>query len=308
MTDSSCYSFNIENVEEEQEGETVTVKKGVLRKYRLPISKLNLKGTRTAPIKLFEEQITLDSDLIDFINSISDTSMKFFLTQPVGTDLKFWNCNGYRPMPEWGNNWTQYLWTVTPSGTLTKQTLVNTSGETLPGIQRAYFDGNYCYFIKAWGHGYGTSAAFEIDSTKIYVLNLTTGAISIINNPAGVSTISGTSLSSNWTPAIPYAGWVLQHGTGDGRIYTLGHTSGDQGFVVDATKGTAYPHNASGANLGTLYKVNNLIRTTGLQMYRDQSYIATINNLAEPVAKDNSKTMKVVYRISFNEEEEESNA
>jgi hypothetical protein len=43
-------------------------------------------------------------------------------------------------------------------------------------------------------------------------------------------------------------------------------------------------------------------------MYRDQSYIATINNLAEPVAKDNSKTMKVVYRISFNEEEEESNA
>ena len=73
MTDSSCYSFNIENVEEEQEGETVTIKKGILRKYRLPISKINLKGTRTAPIKLSEEQITLDSDLIDFINSISDT-------------------------------------------------------------------------------------------------------------------------------------------------------------------------------------------------------------------------------------------
>jgi hypothetical protein len=44
---------------------------------------------------------------------------------------------------------------------------------------------------------------------------------------------------------------------------------------------------------------NGLLRVFPNYVMRDPRYIATINNLEEPVTKDASKTMKVTYVIRF---------
>ncbi len=69
--------------------------------------------------------------------------------------------------------------------------------------------------------------------------------------------------------------------------------------------GVVYPTNASNSTVGNLEPVDKLIRHVGANLYRDQGYIATINNLSTPVVKDNTRTMRVIYRLTFEEEEEE---
>ena len=63
------------------------------------------------------------------------------------------------------------------------------------------------------------------------------------------------------------------------------------------------------------YSFSNLIEKQGVRilfeqsqesavryiLYKDERYLATINNLATPVVKTASKTMKVTYTISFEE-------
>ena len=47
------------------------------------------------------------------------------------------------------------------------------------------------------------------------------------------------------------------------------------------------------------------VRSTGniceLSVMKDPRYLATINNLSEPVVKTISKTMKVIYTLTFEE-------
>lgn len=285
LSDSSCYTFAKVNVEEEQGGQIVTVVKGRIRKYRLPFSKINIKGTPEEPIILSESYITLDDELKTALIKL----------QPLGDNLIMWNVSDGTPV--WGSgSWTQYVWTLTPSGTLTRQTVINTYGEDLTGLQAAIFDGNYCFFIKAYGTYF--------DNTKIYVWNRTTGTITAINNPLG-AVIS----SSNWRGSLAVAGWDLVHRSGDGRIVTAGtatQTSPLHSYVVDAVLGACYPANKNSSllfhycispdNLITFDVISNKLR-----IYRDQSYIASINNLETPVVKTAEKTMKIIYRLTFEE-------
>ena len=278
LSDSSCYSFSIESVTEDEE----TVKKGFLRKYRLPLSKLNIKGTPSAPVKLSETEVTLDADIKD--------ALLFY--QPLGNNLLLWNIQ--RDSAVWGDTWTQYLWTLTTSGTLSKQTVTNTTGESIHGLQAAHFDGNYCFFIDAYNL---SSTSIYIDSTYVYIWNRSTNAMTKISNPYGSS--RQEAWVSDWANYVGSVGWHMLRGTGDGRILT----SGDYPVIVDAVKGKCYPNNANTANLGNLYPTSSpLIRTTGLNLYRDQTYIASINNLQSPVVKTSEKTMKITYRITFEEE------
>lgn len=292
LTDSSCYAFSIEDVEDEGE----TVKKGFVRKWRLPISKINIKGTHTAPVMLSETEVTLDSDLLD--NLPDSTNRKLIFTQPLGSNLLIWNGHySGRPVPIWGDTFTQYLWTLTPSGTLTKQTLINTTGESnLPGIQAAYFDEKYCYFI--WMQGVRASYGDNfVDDRVIYVLNRTTGNTSIIQNPVGEYREDIVWYDRNGLRLID---WVLISGSGDGRILTGGKYKGCKS--IDAVSEVCAPTNAQTRDYNFYYPVQGLIRSNGINLYRDQSYIASINNLDNPVVKTAEKTMKVIYRITFDEQ------
>ena len=309
MTDSTCYSFAIETRTDQEEQEYTC---GVLRQYRLPISKLDLRGTPSAPVMLSEQEVTLDADFL-----AEYASSNYFAYQPHymdddPEDLLIWNVQ-YKPsglFSAWGSGFTQYLWKLDAStGTLTKTTVTNTSGDTLYGMAMAIFNGNYCYFLKHEQEDWTGAAAgyhLRVYGTKIYVWNRTSGVMTPINNPYGADVDLGRIGNSDVT-FTSYnklrMGFALHHGEA-GKIITMG----EYPVAVDAVDSAVYPTNATTSyntgSLGSLFDVSELIYTTGLNLYRGQGYIASINNLEAPVVKTSEKTMKIVYRITFEEEEE----
>lgn len=282
-SDSSVYSFNIEEVIVNDE----TVKKGFIRKYRLPFTKLNLKQTPSTPIKLSETSVSLSEELIDTNGS--------YLFQPLGNNLLLWNFNTDRNTT-WGNGFTQYLWTVTPSGTISQTTVVNATGDSeLIGLEVVYFDGNYGFFPKT----YVDSSAVRVTTTTIYVWNLSNNSMSAIENPNGHT---NTLVPQDPRQRIWNVGWDLfRGGTNDGRIITTGGEN-YSGFVVDAVLKKAFVNNALPVGYGITYSMYRLIRNVIAfrgQFYRDPTYIASINNLDTPVVKTSEKTMKIIYRLTF---------
>lgn len=298
LTDSTVYSFSIEDVVVEEE----TVKKGFVRKYRLPICKLDLNSTRSNPILLSETEVTLDDDIKG-----GHGYDAVFLSQPMSNGtLLVWNTpkretsGQYGPNKYWGVDWTQYLWTITKTGTLTKETVVNTTGDnTLQGLGAAIFDGNYCFFPKTHTRVHSTYYYWvqEIDSRTIYVWNRNTGDMTHIDNPYGASAGIGDNVTNmlNYKQNNERIGWLFQHGTHDGRIVT----TGDYPVVVDVANEACYPNNANANSYGYLYDVSGLIRTNGANLYRDQSYIASIFEVDPPIVKDATRTMKIIYTITF---------
>lgn len=297
LTNSTCHTFAIET-RTDQEEQTYTT--GVLRQYRLPITKLDLRGKPTAPVLLSEEEIEIDSDLINTTTNSWRTT-NYRMTAQGNNKLYIWNAQSCfaREAHLWGNGFTQYLWTISPNGTVTKETLVNTSGDDLYGICNAIFDGDYIFFIRAIGGTFGTEGGGYINSQIVYALNRTTGVIDKINNPAGGSGFN----SSGSCLLIPNkAGFNFYHGSLDGKIMT----TGDYPFVADAILSECYPTNATTTTLGSESPtLSPLIRAIGINLYRDQGYIASINNLDSPVVKTSEKSMKITYRITFEEEENE---
>lgn len=281
-TNSFIWSFNVEEVEVEQNGETVTTYVGKVRKYRLPITKVDLRGTTSEPILIQTTTVTFDDEFMTAITTVSG-----MMRQPYNGTLICWNTSEYGNRVWGSGDWVQYVWTITSNGTISRQTITNTYGEDLYGLQAAHFDGNYCFFVSIGGGA--------IDSTVIYVLNRTTGAISAIQNPGGIRL---TGSIGSWQSGMNRFGWDIVHRSGDGRIVTCG----DVQFVVDAVKMEAYPCNKQSA-LHYHYPLdpNKLvwIDISGHSLIRDATYIATINNLETPVVKTAEKTMKVVYKITF---------
>ena len=286
VSDSSIYTFALEDFEEEQGGEIVTVKKGVIRKYRFPITKINIKGSLQSPVLLSETQKNIDDEL----------KTATIMSQSVNGNLLIWNVSNGAPV--WGSgDWVQYLWTITPSGNITRQTVINTYGEDLHGLQAAYFDGDYCFFIDAYSG--------VLDSTTVYVWNRRTNAITSISNPGGTYSPKGGA----WRTRLANAGWDIVHGSGDGRIVTSGmYQDGGNGFVVDAILGEAWPCNRNSTlkyhqtPFPNMLLAHDKISNEDSHIYRSQSYIASINNLDNPVVKTSEKTMKVIYRITFDEQ------
>ena len=321
LEDSSVWALDVSTVAE--------TGKAMLRNYRLPIKHINVKGTQTAPIILSEQEISVPENMVPYCTPIRGYDSGDWYPLMCQTELRWpliWNHPTANSTGDlWGNGFTQYLWKYNMAlDEWTEEVLLNTSGEDLNGLGAAYFDGNYAFFVNSYSTPY--PGRLCVDSRYIYILNRTTKAIVKVANPVGVLAQAPTRYTNSIeNPFLKTydAGWDLYHNTHQGRIIT----SGARPVMVDATitetgslvTGVCYPTNASGGN-GRLYEIINasgetydgkvtkdgfLIRHSGTALYRDQGYIATINNLATPVVKDNTRTMRVIYRLTFEEEEEE---
>lgn len=282
LSDSSLYALDLTNMG--------TTGKGILRKYRVPVSKINLKGTKTAPIVLSETEITLPEQMV------AATKLKF---QAFEGKLLIWNFD-LESNHVWGTDFTQYLWTMTKAGVITSETLLNTSGDELHGIQNAIFDGNYIFFCPTYyQYIWDSQWRYHNDHRTIYIMNRTTGVIQKIENPFGVDQrgniddVGGIS-----------SGWWARYRSGDGRLlingYYLSYIVDKAGFV--AVTNAQYLASSSGDT--RMDEVQGLIQNRGANLYRNQHYIASINNLSEPVVKTSDKTMKIMYTIEFVSEEE----
>lgn len=305
LSDSSVCALEIYEEEEEEGGEVVTVKNVYISKYRVPYSKINLKGTQSNLIRLSKSLVTLsDADREIWFapdgSSYYDGSRWLMNTQSVGANLILWNIN-VDDEPKWGTDFTQYVWTLTPSGSLTKRTVINTYGDSLYGLQCAYFDGDKCIFID----GHGRDGNVVSDSSKMYVWNMSDNTISSINNPYGHEYT--TSSVVHHIGAKTYSNEMcIYHSSGDGRLLVTGK---DETLIIDAVNKEVYPTNARSYNeyravVNTKQVKNAPLLWTylDLALYRDITYIASINNLDNPVVKTAEKTMKVIYRITFDEQ------
>lgn len=309
FTNSTCHTFALETRTNEQTEEDYNTI--VLRCYRLPISMLNIKGTMSAPIMLSEQEVAISAEDWSILAAVPDSyGRRMYSYQSFGQNLLIWNTE-YNASKNWGSgSYTQYLWTLTPSGQFTRQTVINTMGEDLCGLQVAFFDGDYCIFFDVAGSdGYGWNTQTS-DTKHIRVWKRSTGQMYTIENPYGHEWSRNNAWSSGNAP-YQYGGFWLLHRSGDGRITLISSFNNNSGCVViDAVNRTCYPTNASSSGIATwtsyepCQMIDGLIRNNGLSLYRDQSYIASINNLETPVVKTAEKSMKIIYRITFEEEEE----
>ena len=218
---------------------------GVLRKYRLPISKVNLWGTQSAVVQLpmeydgnndpvYDKHITLSETFYQFITGSGGvTAIKY---SPFNGNLMMWNVavgyndSSYYNERIWGDNWTQYLWTLEPDGTLTQETLANTSGDELHCMENPIFDGDYIFFC--WNYyqfRFEDTYRYQNDTRTIYVLNRTTGTIDKITNEFGDDR-QGTFWNIE-DLGQTNSGWMPYMTSGDGRLYISGYS---KSYVVDA--------------------------------------------------------------------------
>ena len=302
IANSVCCSFEIVTREVESGGEVTTIKVGVLRKYRIPTTKINIKGTQTEPIILDEQDITLGETL-------DNTSTHLFY-QPWDGKLLMWD---YPVTPDsstwyyWGTDFEQHLWTLTTSGSLTMQTVINATGESnIIGMGPAIFDGNYCFIPKVHRLVEGANRIY-VDTKTVYVWNRSNNSMQAISNATnGWNAACGSPNIPQWDRRID-CGWGLLRGNGNGRITTFTGSYQSTNYapscIYDANTLTASPTNIiKYIDYDRFETSSPLIRHNGMRLFRDQCYIASINNLDTPVVKTAEKTMKIVYRITFDEQ------
>ena len=286
VADSSIYGIDFSDIS----NSNITI-----RKYRLPMTKVNLKGTKTVPVVLSETTITAPANLISAWSSIDSKSITdngdvlSILSKPTGST--------------WGDGYTQRLWEIDPvSGTITESSLTNTSGDSLYGIWLPVWMGKDCV---AFINGY----QYANDGRYIYSMKRTNGVWSTIQkcqNPVGTSASSYG--QAGWDSPIRVATdrAIVYAGKWNGSYYEY--------YVLnfDYTKNKCYLTNGMipyGMKYQTSYDkplvryvANQNGNTYGIQIYRDETYIATINNLSTPVQKTAEKTMKIVYRLTFTDQ------
>ena len=282
-----------------------------LRKYNIPVSNLNLKGTPSVPFCYEETEIDISSD------ADLTSSTQVYLTQACAGKCLIWDMplrtdSSYGPNKVWGTDFTQHLWTVETDGTITKETVLNTTGVSgMQGLGAAFFlSDDWCIFPKTYTQQSPSYAWWQQLTTtaKIYLWDRVNDTMVEIDNPYGTAVRNSTNISSgtiDYWNNVPSAGWVLHHCV-DGKAYIVTADYNGTSFVVDCVNETLYPTNANYVSMSSQFPITGLITQNGnsVNLCRSQAYIATINNLATPVVKDNTRTMRVIYRLTFEEEEE----
>lgn len=283
LSDSSLYTVDLSDLEN---GNII------IRKYRIPASKINLKGTTTSLVKLSETTISAPANMV--------SARDYLYARDTYSVLEVWNCLPPGSSATWGNGHTQYLWDIDPvAGTVTENVLVNTSGDTLYELFNPFFTGGKI----VWVNGYiYRSSYYSVDATNIYQLDRSTGVITKVENQYGEVGSAGNS----WHGAANAAGWNICYADNDGVLIC-----GRDGLVLEYDTSEADVRITNGKNLHVIGDYNTEYAPTDspligvgynngiLSLYRKQNYIASINNLATPVTKDATKTMKIVYTIRF---------
>lgn len=269
-----------------------------IRKYRLPVTKVNLKGTKTAPVVLSETTITAPASLVSGYSSLYYNRGSFADNGDVLSILSAPNGS------TWGSGYTQYLWEIDPvNATITESTLSNTSGETLYGMLFPVWMGKDCV---AFINGYGQVTN---DARFIFSMKRTNGTWSAIQKCANPIGITNSYLGqAGWTCGIRRTGEraVVQGQVWNGVSYVY--------YILNFDYAQNKVTVSNGAVQANVYHTRSydkpLIRyyyslngnTATIRIQRDETYIASINNLSTPVQKTAEKTMKIVYRLTFTDQ------
>lgn len=292
VSDSSVYGIDFSDIA----NSNITI-----RKYRLPLTKVNLKGTKSAPALLSETTITAPSSLVTEWSGISYDNGCIEDNEGILSILSMPTSSG------WGSGYTQYLWEIDPvNATIVESTLSNTSGDDLYGIFLPMWMGKDCL---AWINGYGRDGWYN-DARYIYSMKRTNGVWSNIQK---CENAFGT-----YNSMFRSAGWSYRFRSADDRVLIYGqkwngstyeyailnfdYTANKIYMTNGMTQQSLMYHRSADKPLVKYWGRSLGDNAYGININRDETYIATINNLATPVQKTPEKTMKIVYRLTFTDQ------
>ena len=299
VEDSSVYGIEFD----------VTNYTATIRKYRLPLTKANLKGTPTAPIVLSESTINIPQELAGLIAihggyEIGATIQNECIQDADGILHILANNNGHYEGNEWGNGYTQKLWEIDPvAETCVESTLPNLySGDrTMYGMYHpVWLDKD----TVMWRNGYDAYNSWA-ESDIVYSMKRTSGTWG--NFQQCPNTSDCTSVAFKWKGkkafmqgAYPnYIASVFDFDTN-----TCCQTNALNMGSIGSTIPTATAHDKP----LVIYvpNGNNDAQEYTIKVLRDLSYIATIWNAQTPYQKTSEKFMRIEYVLTFVDEEEET--
>lgn len=305
ILDSECYTVDL--------GKVVSDSIITIRKYRIPTRKVNLKGTPTAPILLYENTISAPANLVADLTANHEHPGydKGTIVVRDGVLCIFSVNYSYQGNTKWGNGYTQYLWEIDAVNETATETIIqNTSGEDLWGMFNCiWIDENTIGFVNGYCNYYYDSYTV---GTYVYVVSRTQGVFGAMakhENPLGQNGASG---------GYRNCGWRTMFYSHDGRVMVGCGAYSDRGSVVyDNVSKALYATNASSnADPDNDSKFDYIstdlplisFRAQGgtLVLVRDSAFMSTIFNCATAYTKDATKTMTVVYRLTFEEEDDEN--
>lgn len=299
IKNSEAYRINLTDVQ----NRTIEI-----NKYRIPTQKINLKGTTTNPVLLDSNTITIgtsasDNVLVDVLYGMTNRGSEAYRSGNwFDAYDHFWVWNQPTSSASvWDTSHTQYLWDIdVVNGTIATYTIPCPTGANLHGIYSPKFIGNQISFIDGY---YYNSYQRGSDASTVYQFTISNGTVGEITSFANSCGWSGSDYPSGNT----------QLGSGD-KLLMLSANS----YVacLDKAGFTYYTNCYMGAQTiqrmfktdcpqiyyNNIYSVGSNTSNCGIRLYRCVDYIATIYNLPSPVTKDATKTMTVVYTLTFDEE------
>lgn len=302
LTDSSCYAVDFDTEND----------KIIIRKIRLPFSKVNLTGAPTIPVVLSTREVTMPAGIKTLMGYITDYdwyngALSYGRIQDTGETL---NIIDVGLSAAWGDGYTPTLWEIDPTdGSITTSTLTNTSGDTLHTICQPVWLGRNKL---AWIDGEWSSndrRPMNIDGRTIYSMERISGTWDPIQkcaNPAG-SYQSYYPQECGWVTPYSIQDYAAQ---GKGRLLMMDSNGDITSF--DFATNTCYLTNSRQYNYTNAYTRPTSSPLIGYQFYtnndgpciqviRTQMAINTIFNLENVVTKTSSMTMKLTYRFEFAE-------
>lgn len=229
---------------------------------KIPLKEVNLRGTKTGWVKVSEREVTLPDAFC------SNPSRYIDVVEAEGKIYLFHNYISYGQTQQWESGTDIYAVEIDSSYNVRLITLTNTSGVTINRPKFYVHSGHV--IVEQWGEYSYTDTWYRFAIADSSSIDLPTPAFDITR--------------------VGYAS--------NGRVY-----SGN--VVLNVVEGeSAYTNmNLSTASDGVA-SVNGSplsIRrgTNDLNIINIALYLASINNLENPVVKTAEKTMKITYRITM---------
>ena len=292
VSDSSIYGIDLSDTT----NKTITI-----RKYRLPLTKANLKGTPSEPVMIGDAVTITMPDALQtqllYSGYTQAPTVQNMLIQDNGETLIILSAN--QGLTEWGNGYDQTMWEIDPvAGTCTASTIPNNYSveRTMYSMREpVWFDRNTVAWINGY-YGYVHSQLREIDI--IYSMKRTNGTW---------GSVQECSNSDEWN--------LIATKYKDGRALIYRGYPYNNCTMFDYEKNKVYNTNFSYPPVSDnqacttdepliYYKPawNDSI-SYNITVYRDQRYMATIWNADAPYSKTAEKFMRVDYVLTFDEEE-----
>ena len=266
-----------------------------IRKYQIPLTKVNLKGTVANSVILSEATISIPQGLVNQLTTIPSNYRPTWenqLIQDTSETLVVLALNA--GTSEWGDGFTQTMWEIDPEAeTCTETTIPNLySGDRTMYCMRypVFLDKNTVVWINGNYEAYNPI----IQNDKIYSMKRTSGTW---------GNFKSCSSSAAW--GIAYYKWRGH------KVFTAGSRSPYEGIIYDYDGNTAYKCNSSiyeGSGSSGLSYDKDLVyyryQNSSVHVYRDESYMATIWNADTPYVKTAERFMRIDYEVTFEDEDE----